>query len=234
MEEACNSARTRAKLKRRWPLKSLQVLVPPKSVAVAKRAKGTVALLCNVKNVSITSSSSKFPARFSMVANRSRVGALFKERTRDVLSGLGTLEGPEALRVYSRGRPVSAGSFEVPLSAFELVTSADEGWEVADKSGVFVALQKERDSDLVAEGLVRDVARRLQALRKERGYVPTAMLRVANIAGLEEEDSKLLESRKKKIAFLVRVRQVEITADHEGRGWTEADLDGKPIYLDVR
>ncbi|HZW85729.1 MAG TPA: class I tRNA ligase family protein, partial [Nitrososphaerales archaeon] len=52
VEEACNSARTKARLKRRWPLKSVLVLVQPGSEKVAATAGGTVKLLCNVKGVS--------------------------------------------------------------------------------------------------------------------------------------------------------------------------------------
>jgi len=117
---------------------------------------------------------------------------------------------------------------------FELVMTAQGGFEVAEKGGVFVAVRKERDDKLVAEGLVRDVARRLQALRKERGYVPTALLEIAQVGGLEDEDLALLEPKKEEIAFLVRARRVELTGEKDKRsGWKEADLDGRPIFLKV-
>ena len=234
VEDACNSARTRAKLKRRWPLREVQVLVRPSALDVAKRAKGTVALLCNVKGVTVSTAASKFPAAFALRPNSSRVGALFKEKTREVLANLRPLDGSEALRVFAQGRPVRAGAVDVPPSAFELVTTPMEGFEVAEEGGVFVALRKERDIGLVAEGLVRDVARRLQALRKEKGFIPTAMLGSASIAGLEEEDLELLKPLAKEIAFLVRVKKVELTREKVGgSGWDESDLDGRPIYLRV-
>ena len=128
---------------------------------------------------------------------------------------------------------MKAGPFDVSPSVFELVMTAHEGFEVAEKGGVFVAVRKERDDRLVAEGLVRDVARRLQALRKESGYVPTALLETAQVGGLEDEDLALLGPRKEEIAFLVRVKRVELTGERGGRGWKEADLDGRPIYLKV-
>jgi isoleucyl-tRNA synthetase len=162
------------------------------------------------------------------------VGALFKEKTREVLRDLRELEGEEALRAVGLGRPVKAGNVEVPLSVFELVTTPEEGFEVAEKGGVFVAVRKERDTGLVAEGLVRDVARRLQALRKERGFVPTAMLDSASVAGLEDEDLALLEPLSKEIAFLVRVREVKLSKEKAGGpGWAVSDLDGRPLYLRV-
>ena len=234
VEEACNSARMKAKLKRRWPLRSVEVLVPASSEALARRARRTVALLCNVKEVDVTARALSFPAEFELRPNTSRVGALFKEKTGDVLSELRPLHGKDALRAYGRVAPVKAGQFDVPHSVFELVMTARGGFEVAEKGGAFVAIRKERDDKLVAEGLMRDVARRLQALRKERGYVPTALLEIAKVGGLEEEDLALLGPKKEEIAFLVRAKKVELTGKGEKLGgWKKADLDGRPIYLKV-
>ena len=238
VEEGCNSARTKAHLKRRWPLASVEILVPATSAATASASRKTIALLCNVKRVEVVTRAGRFPARFALVPNSSRIGALFKEKTREVLSVSKPLEGNEALRTYFSGRPhklrSGATTFDIPLTAFDLVVTPSEGYEVAEKGGVFVAIRKERDSGLIAEGLVRDIARRLQALRKEKGFIPSAMLGSASIAGLEAEELELLGPRKKEVAFLVRVRKVEILSDKgQGKGWAESDLDGKPLYLKV-
>ena len=231
-EEASNSARAKARLKRRWPLRQVEILVPPSAIKVGKRAKRAISLLCNVGQVLIATDVASFPAVFVLKANPSRVGALFKEKTRDVLGSLGHLEGKSALRAYLSGKPVRAGEFEVPLSAFELMVTPHQGFEVGEKGGVFVALPKERDQKLVAEGLVRDLARRLQALRKEKGFVPTAMLESASVAGLEEEDLEMVKPLKKKMAYLVRVKEMRL-GPKTGKGWSEGDLDGRPIYLKV-
>ena len=234
VEEACNSAREKAKLKRRWPLRTAKVLVRSRSVRVAKGARGVVSLLCNLKGVEVVPRGS-FPATFRLTPNTSRVGATFRERTKEVLAVLRPLEGGDALKAYWSGKPVRAGTFDVPISAYELATTPAEGYEVAEKGGVFVALPRERDRKLVAEGLVRDLARRLQSLRKERGFRPTALLASASISGLEDDDLELLEPLRREIAFLVRVKKVELArGERDGREWSEADLDGRPIYLDVR
>jgi isoleucyl-tRNA synthetase len=238
IEEACNSARTKARLKRRWPLKSLDVLVPARSAKVALRARGTAASLCNVKNIAVVTSASKFPATFALKPVPSRFGAFFKERTREVLSAAKTLQGDPAVRAYLSGRQVrvvtGSGTVEVPVSAYSLEVVPREGYEVGEKEGVFVAASKLREKAMMAEGLVRDLARRLQALRKARGFVPTAMLGSAAVAGLEDEDLELLSSMNKEIAFLVRVKEVIVGKEKStGRKWSEEDLDGRPIFLDV-
>jgi isoleucyl-tRNA synthetase len=97
-----------------------------------------------------------------------------------------------------------------------------------------IALEKVRDDALIAEGLLRDIARRLQALRKARGYSPTAILEKAMVAGLDDEMTALLTPLAGELSFLVRVRGVRILAERSEEGeWEEDELDGRPIYIDV-
>jgi len=238
VEGACNSARVRAGLKRRWPLKTLTVLAPEADLRIAKKALGTIESLCNAKKVVLTSSVSGFPAKVRLAPNAARIGAQFKEATRDVLEATVPLEGAEAVKAYTSGNTVKvttkSGRVEVPVGAFELEIVPEEGTVAVEKGGVFAALDRKRDEKLVAEGLLRDVARRLQALRKSRGFVPTAVLASAAVAGLEPEEVAQLESMKKNLAFLVRVKSVSVSAEKaEARDWFEDDLDGRPVYLDV-
>jgi isoleucyl-tRNA synthetase len=236
VEEASNSARTRAKLKRRWPLRSINVLAPRSPLLMS--SKDVVMQLCNVKDVGFAATAEYFPAKFELVPNRSRIGSQFKEKSPAILKSLSTLGGEEAVSAWRLGEPfkvsVEGESVDVPMALFDLNTTPAEGYEVGERRGIFVAVAKARDDKLVAEGLARDVARRLQALRKTRGYSPTAVLARASVAGLEEEELKMLEPLKKELAFLVRVRNVSLLGAKQGRvKWTEEDLDGKPVYLDV-
>ena len=54
----------------------------------------------------------------------------------------------------------------------------------------------------MAKGLTKDVARRLQTLRKERGYNPTDVLGVASILDLDEESLEMIKEKAKEIGFL--------------------------------
>jgi isoleucyl-tRNA synthetase len=238
IESACNSARMKAKLKRRWPLRKMEVVVPKEELALAKRASRLAALICNVKSVEVATTVSSLPVSVTVSLNRSKVGALFKEKTNAVLSAFKVREGDEAWALFQAGRPIvvdtTEGKIEVPLSAGELSFKGTGDWEAVAKGRLMVVLEKVRDERLIAEGLVRDVARRLQALRKRRGYSPTAVLSKARVAGLDEEMTALISPMAEKLAFLVRAKGVEVVADKtEDAEWEEDELDGRPIYLDI-
>ncbi len=237
VEYGSNSARMRANLKRRWPLGRMFVLVPKDLEADTRRARALISTLCNVKSVEVVTKAGDFPVSFSLLANPARVGALFKEKTREVMANLAPLGGSTAWRTYLSGRGVAirltSGRLEVPRAAFDLKFEESQEFEAVERDGVFVAIDKSRDDELVAEGLVRDVARRLQALRKKKGYSPTALLREARVAGLDDEELALLGPLATELSFLVRVRTVRLSKE-KGKGkWHEDELDDRPIYLEV-
>jgi isoleucyl-tRNA synthetase len=110
-----------------------------------------------------------------------------------------------------------------------------ENWVSSREGDVTVFISGQRDETLLGEGVMRDLARRIQALRKELGFVPTDVLESVHIAELEAENMNLLEPYLNEMAELVRARKVYL---HSGRNeveahWYESELDGKKIYLNI-
>ena len=110
-----------------------------------------------------------------------------------------------------------------------------ENWVSSQEGDVTVFISGKRDETLLGEGVMRDLARRVQALRKELGFVPTDVLESVHIAELEAENMNLLEPYLNEMAELVRARKVYL---HTGRNeveaqWYESELDGKKIYLNI-
>ena len=84
---------------------------------------------------------------------------------------------------------------------------------------------------MMAKGLVKDLARRLQTLRKERGFNPTDILNTASILDLDEESSELVKARVDEISFLVRVKEVNF--EETCKEYKNDDIDGQKIRLSV-
>ena len=83
----------------------------------------------------------------------------------------------------------------------------------------------------MSKGLLKDLARRLQSLRKEKGYNPTDMLNIASILDLEQESLDMLKDKTEELAFLVRVKQVNFTKTC--KEYKDDDIDGQKIKIAV-
>ena len=114
-------------------------------------------------------------------------------------------------------------------------SKADDNWVSAIEGELTVMISGQRDDTLLGEGIMRDLARRVQALRKELGYMPTDILDGVHIAELDEESARLLESYLDEMAALVRTKKVHLHGKREElqAEWHEAELDGKRIYINV-
>ena len=110
-----------------------------------------------------------------------------------------------------------------------------EKWTTATEDNINVAVDKIRDDTLEGEGLMRDLARRIQALRKELGFSPTDIVDAVHIAELEPRDIELLKPYVPEMEGLVRTKKIYV---HENRDkvdaeWHEDKLDKKKIYVAV-
>jgi isoleucyl-tRNA synthetase len=110
------------------------------------------------------------------------------------------------------------------------------GWVSAVEGELTVIVSTERDDKLLGEGIMRDLARRVQALRKELGYVPTDVLDGVHIAELDSESSELVSSYVEEMAELVRTKKVRLHKKREeiaDADWHETALDGKKIFISI-
>ena len=84
---------------------------------------------------------------------------------------------------------------------------------------------------MMAKGLIKDLARRIQTLRKEKGYNPTDILERASILDLDQDSLNLIKDKTEDIAFLVRVKNVDFT--ESCKNYKEDDIDGLKIKIAV-
>ena len=111
---------------------------------------------------------------------------------------------------------------------------AGENWVSASEGEVYVFVSGHRDEKLLGEGLMRDLARRVQALRKELGYVPTDVLDAVHIAELDDESIGLLESYLEEMAELVRAKKVYMHSSRDFQAeWHEYQIDDRKVYVAI-
>ena len=84
---------------------------------------------------------------------------------------------------------------------------------------------------MTARGLVKDLARRIQLLRKEDGHNPTDVLERASILGLTDEQQSMVAEKTGDLAFLVRVRQIDF--GETCGSYKDEDVDGQKIRISI-
>jgi len=113
-------------------------------------------------------------------------------------------------------------------------------WAGASEEAMSVLVLTARDRALVGEGLMRDVARRIQALRRDMGLKPTEILDEVYVAGLSGDDMDLLRPYVGELRELVRARQVLLHEGEpegpelEGLSWKEYRVDGRKLKVAIR
>ena len=106
-----------------------------------------------------------------------------------------------------------------------------ENFAVAKRDEFIVFISTSRNKEMMAKGLVKDIARRLQTLRKERGYNPTDVLEVASILELDEESLEMIKEKNEELSFLVRVKKVNF--EKSCKEYKDDDIDGQKIKISV-
>ena len=106
-----------------------------------------------------------------------------------------------------------------------------DGYAMARHDALLAFITTSRNREMMARGLVRDIARRLQALRKERGYNPTDVLEAAYVLDLDAESLEMVKERTDELAFLVRVKSIEFT--DKAKSYKDDEMDGQKIRISV-
>jgi len=132
------------------------------------------------------------------------------------------------------------GAFTLELDKNKIVLDKEDfvidfieqnGYAMAKREPLMVFVSTVRNNEMMARGLVRDIARRLQALRKECGYNPTDVLEAAYILDLDSESLEMVKQKQNDLAFLVRVKRVEFS--DRGKTYKDDDVDGQKIRIAV-
>jgi len=137
-------------------------------------------------------------------------------------------------RLLDDGR-AEVGGVVLETDAFQLTARARLGLEVAEDGDLLVALDTRLTPELEAEGLAREVAHRLQNMRKAAGYEVADRIVVA-IAGAEVPIGRLLAHRdwlaEETLATTMEIGDGAALADADLA--EEMEVDGGALRLAVR
>ena len=123
-------------------------------------------------------------------------------------------------------------SIDLTITDMDIAFVPTCGYVVGEKENVVLLLNTSRNEELIIKGLVKDLARNIQQLRKELGYSPTQILDTAYISNFSSEEITKLQDFEKDLQNLVRVNKIEFSEKtDEDKGYKKIELDGREISI---
>ncbi len=242
------AARMKGKLKRRWPLDKAIICVEPGQKEKLESLSELLRSQLNVEKYEIIELQKS--EGLELVSNLFQKGIPIipkVELERKKIGPKAKQDMGRLLEKFSQTDPAmivdnllksGAHTFDLGDNKIELLKedfivgySEKEGFAMSNRDSLIVFISTTRNREMLAKGLIRDIARRLQVLRKERGYTPTDILESAYILGLDEESLEMAKEKQSDLAYLVRVKK--ITFEDKAKNYKEEDLDGQKIRISV-
>lgn len=243
-----SAARMKGKLKRRWPLREAQICVKKGQKNKLESLSELLQSQLNVEKFTITETEKEsgleqilelkqlgLPVKGVIELERKRIGPKAKQHMGKLVSTFNETNPDEIISSLEKNSKynfdIDGETISLDNEDFIIDFDASENFAAAKRDGHTVIISTLRNKEMMAKGLVKDIARRLQTLRKERGYTPTDILDVASILELDEESLEMMKEKSEELAFLVRVKQVIFTKSC--KEYKEDDIDGQKIKISV-
>ena len=242
------AARMKGKLKRRWPLNDAIICVEPTQKAKLETLSELLLSQLNVEKYNIIELeksegldlvSNLLNARLPIIPKveleRKKIGPKAKQDMGRLLDKFSQTDPSLIVNSLLKNGMFTfdLGDNKIELSKEDFIVgySEKEGFAMSNRDSLVVFISTTRNREMLARGLIRDIARRLQVLRKERGYTPTDVLEAAYVLGLDEESLEMAKEKQSELSFLVRVKRIEF--DDKAKNYKDEDLDGQKIRISV-
>jgi isoleucyl-tRNA synthetase len=248
-----NAARMKAKFKRRWPINRVVICTQDRNLLessglseILKKQLNTMSIDIKVVHFSNLFEKINFLNRENLVSlsAKLKVNKIAPRLKNDLKNALQSFNQANYGDLFDQLN--SKSNFNLKYMSGEIELSKDDVefsytgktpyiMMESEQENVAVFIDTTRSSKLISMGLMKDIARNIQQLRKERGFVPTEILSSAHISNLDSDDLLSLENYKNELAYYVRVKQVIITpnklVDIE---YKEIEIDGRKILISVK
>ena len=245
-----NAARNLAGLKRRWPIKQVMICghgVKSLDIEGFSDALKSQLNTGEYKLVEMPGGSQvekvvglldgKMPISFSVALVRKNVAPRVKAdigKVSQAFESADKLSVLNSLRLGSYSLAFDDKTVDLSPSDVEITYRASEGYSSSERDDLVVFISTTRDKDLTAKGLLRDLARQLQQLRKERQYNPTEILNAAYAAGLDDEEVATLSAMRDELIYLVRVKSAALSKEPlDNVNYKTIEIDGREFKISV-
>jgi isoleucyl-tRNA synthetase len=171
------AARQQADLRVRQPL--AEAVLVPRTEAEREalvRLADQVADELNVKRVTVVATDERL--RYSLRPTLPVLGPRFGAALGPLRQAITSADAAQVAARMRAGEPLGIGDYDLTAADLLVGVEAAEGWSAAEESGYVALVDATITADLEAEGLAREIVRRLQDLRREAALEVTDRIRV--------------------------------------------------------
>jgi len=244
------SLRNRHKLKRRWPLESAQIYVDEIEFLKVGGIKELLKEQMNIENIEVKNFRANnivekilnlmnlnAPIIPSITVNRKSVAKIVKS---DIGILIDKFESEDKIQILKHLQAKgfyhldysSNKSIDLTMTDMDFTFIPRSGYVIGEKENTILLINTYRNEELIIKGLVKDLARNIQQLRKELGYSPTQILDTAYISNFSLEEISKLRNFEIDLKNLVRVNRIEFSnKTDEDKGSKKIELDGREISI---
>ncbi len=233
------AARQNAGLRVRQPLSELLVRVPENGDALL-RFQDELREELNIKSVRLLSADEALVA-YRLSPNLPVVGRKYRAlvpKLRATLAGLSAEESAAVARAVEAGQPfdlrVDGQQLRMEPNEVLVELTSPEGYQVAVRNRLMVALNTTVTPELRLEGQARDLVRFIQDARKAAGFAISDRITVTLQAKGDVELKALLDQYGGYIRGETLANSLTEGVPEEGAFTVEADLDGGIVTVAVR
>jgi isoleucyl-tRNA synthetase len=244
------SIRNKSKLKRRWPLESAYIYCKNVDFMKIKGIKEILNDQLNIKSLFIheLQYSNNVEKIANLLENKApilpKIDINRKVVAKKVKSDIDLLNQKFSLMdmsqvlfdIKEKGffscQYSNNTSIDLTETDLDIAYMPVENFVSGEKENVLLLINVSRNDDLIIKGLVRDLSRNLQQLRKELGFNPTEILKCAYISNMPKNEIMQLKNYYEDIKSLVRVKDVVFSESPNDRfNHKSIDVDGKEIKI---
>lgn len=226
---ALASCRQKAEIPLRWPLEEARIVSD--STEVLSSVEHLSGLIESLSNVRSAKTGKQPRVHLTLTINKAKVGAKFKRDSAAALSSL-EKEDPAAIDRWLSGEEkeyLSGGKWALERDMVE-ITEAAEGFAIARFEGGKAYLKTEMKKELYEEAMVREVARRVQLMRKEKKLVEGDRI----VLHVETDDKELLSIMKKHTSEIASQVNAELIGFGHAQGFRkEWEIDEAKVALTI-
>ena len=189
------SAREKAQIGLRWPVKEVIIECEEQFIKSIKKMQKTIKAQTNIKTLLINSNLPEL--NIEIEPNHQKLGPEFGAITPKVIEYLKTIKGNKLLaEIKTKGKhifKINDKELELRESHIKIEKQVPEPYILGEFKQGHIYLNQERDTELNNEGFAREITRRIQQARKEKGLIKSDSIKLYIKTSMSEELNNWLE-----------------------------------------